>query len=384
MSKIYKCQKCGKIFKGRNGYEYHIYKIGTPCNMVTNRGNDESKKSQLSKLTVINPAGSKSITIKSEKGGGYQSDENPLNFFSILKKDGNTEYHCKLCGKVYVSEKFLKLHIEKKWCFGGNKNTNFVETLINAISKNENKNKKNIIINNHVHHHVTNNVNNNTVTNNNITNNITNNNIINNNSLSIYQNGNEIKINAFGKENLDILTPELMDKIVEHPSGGIIKLIKTIHFNPEVPENMNVVLKNKNDPYFNVFNGEIWELKPKDVTIHNLLTTKKDIMDDHFEVREEKKLIGMFFRQNYSTFSDLLDPILRKGVKYELGNCFEVAVNEEIEGKIHDEVENSEKDEQEKKQDIKTSQRLYRQLYKGITLLMFSDNIKIDKKKALA
>lgn len=367
MTKIYKCPKCGKVFKGKSGYEYHIYKIGTPCNANTINGQDGTKKNLLKKYLVTKPAGSDLITIKSDKKEHEHVDHNSQNMFSIVNKNGNEQYQCKMCGKVYVSEKYLRTHIEKKWCLNGNKN-NLVETLMNVINKNFKNPKKSIVINNHYHNQVVNN----NITNNNVTN-------ITNNSLNIFESDGEIKVNAFGKENLGILTPELMDKIIEHPMGGIINLIKIIHFNPDVPENMNVIMENKKDPYFNVFNGEIWEKKPKDITIHNLLTTKKDIMDDHFEMRDENRMIGNFLKVNYNNFSDLLDPMLRARMKDEW--C--IGFNSILEGELEKQIEiTDEKREMENKKTLKICQKLYQQLYNGISLLVIQDKKKLMEKNS--
>jgi len=224
----------------------------------------------------------------------------------------------------------------------GNDPDELSELLSIVTDKNSKKIKNNKslnIFNTEIHNHINTQIFNTT---NEITENI---NILNNN-LNIY---NSDKINAFGKENLDILTEDVLDSIIENPNGGIVKLIKIIHFNPNVPENRNVVIKNKKDTYFNVYNGDFWEKQDKDTTIHNLLSTKKDIMDDHFENMIEKKVVSNFMITNYNDFCDILDPYLK------------------------DNLDSLITDKLSKKNITKKCENIYKKLYDKIMVVMMND-----------
>ena len=72
-------------------------------------------------------------------------------------------------------------------------------------------------------------------------------------------------INPFGKEDISFLTNGIMKNIFQNPDVGIAQLIRLIHFNPEIPQNQNVRLKNKKEPYLNVFNGQNWEIRDKEI-----------------------------------------------------------------------------------------------------------------------
>jgi hypothetical protein len=219
----------------------------------------------------------------------YDDYDKPL---TEIISDGIINTNCKLCGTGVVKNA-RNLPVNKKCsCSRGNEILKKILDIVESSGKNS---KKNI----NVQNIVTNN--NNSILINNTNNNI---NIVNN----IYQ---TIKINPFGKEKLDMLTTDYMNKIIENPDSGIVKLIKFIHFNPEIPENHNVIMKNKRDQYVDVFNGEVWEKQQKDVAIHNLISSKKDIMDDHYETMVENSKVNNIMIGNYAKFNTVLDPYIK-------------------------------------------------------------------------
>jgi len=55
--------------------------------------------------------------------------------------------------------------------------------------------------------------------------------------------GQNVPINPFGKEDVSFLTNELMKSVVSNPDYGIPRLIRLIHFNPNIPQNQNVRLE---------------------------------------------------------------------------------------------------------------------------------------------
>jgi hypothetical protein len=96
-------------------------------------------------------------------------------------------------------------------------------------------------------------------------NNTTNNNT-NNNTNNI------IVVNNYGKENTDYLTADKIRALLARPYESIQELIKMLHFNSEHPENHNVKITNKKEPYALVWNNPIWEIRKKKSVV-------KDIVD---------------------------------------------------------------------------------------------------------
>lgn len=331
MQKEYKCNRCGKTFKRKYYYENHIYSTGIPCDYKVSNTTNGKVLSKVAKIS--NP-------MVKETGRGTPIFENPhqsdLKKNLEIKNSGKNSTISNFRGINTITENFEKNNFLKLSCENGNGDSDIIDTINNESIKNTKKSgkiKSLNIYNTEIHNHIINH---------NETKNI---NIVNNN-LNVFHTE---KLNAFGKENLDILTPGLLDSIIENPDSGIVKLIRFIHFNPNVPENRNVVIRNKKDPYFDVFNGDYWEKQEKDTTIHNLLSTKKDIMDDHFDNLVEKKMVTNLITTNYNDFSDKLDPYL----KDNLESLLEEKLN--------------------KKMISKKCETIYKKLYGKIMLLMMND-----------
>jgi hypothetical protein len=83
---------------------------------------------------------------------------------------------------------------------------------------------------------------------------------------------NIIVVNNYGKENTDYLTVDKIKSLLNRPFDSVQELIKMLHFNSEHPENHNVKITNKKEPYALVWNDPIWELRKKKSVV-------KDIVD---------------------------------------------------------------------------------------------------------
>jgi hypothetical protein len=111
-------------------------------------------------------------------------------------------------------------------------------------------------------------------------NNTTNNNT-NNNTNNI------IVVNNYGKENTDYLTVDKIKALLDRPFDSVQELIKMLHFNSDHPENHNVKITNKKEPYALVWNDPIWELRKKKSVVKDIvdkgylmIDTTHDSMDE--------------------------------------------------------------------------------------------------------
>jgi len=80
-------------------------------------------------------------------------------------------------------------------------------------------------------------------------------------------------------------------------------------------------MTNKKDPYLEVFNGEKWEKQDKKIAIQNMITTKKDIMDDYFDEQVEKNIISTFIKITKSPLEKFLKvfmKVLMIQIKYRM------------------------------------------------------------------
>lgn len=131
-------------------------------------------------------------------------------------------------------------------------------------------------------------------------------------------NTNNIQLNSYGNENLSHITDSLKDELIKIPYGMIPKMIEQVHFNPNYPENKNIVLTNKNDNKIKVFSGSKWIYKNKNDTIDDLVDGKYFILDTHYEnvcdkITSRNKTIYEQFR----TFFDEKDKELHDKMKKE-------------------------------------------------------------------
>ena len=111
-------------------------------------------------------------------------------------------------------------------------------------------------------------------------------NIVNNNTTI----NNTIILNDFGKENMEYISETFVRKCLKQQDHGFVKLTEKIHFNDDHPENKNVSLPNKKEPYVQVVEKGKPTLKPKKEVIDDLIVNIGNILDEQLEyVTDELK-----------------------------------------------------------------------------------------------
>ena len=128
----------------------------------------------------------------------------------------------------------------------------------------------------------------NTITNNNTnnTNNSTNNSHNTTNNMT-----NNIIIHNYGDEDTKYITSDYILNLLKYkPAKAIPELIKHTHFNEEHPENQNIKITNKKEPYIKVRKNDKWELQNKEDTINDLIDRQQvHLMDEVIEEKIEEK-----------------------------------------------------------------------------------------------
>ena len=116
----------------------------------------------------------------------------------------------------------------------------------------------------------------------NITNNI--------NNKDSFNTNNTIIINNYGDENTKYITSEYILKLLKNkPAKVIPELIKYTHFNNEHPENQNIKITNKKEPYVKIMKNNKWELQNKEDTITDLIDRQQiHLMDETLEKQVNK------------------------------------------------------------------------------------------------
>ena len=253
----------------------------------------------------------------------------------IKNKNNNTNLECEYCHKIYCRKTLLNKHYKK--CHNRilimnkeneqeiNKLEEFIEknelkiiTRINKVSniKSENSNIKNSNNNSFYSNNKNDDVDNKekTTVNNQYNNNSNNikivnsdNNVINSNNTNITNN---IIINNYGEEDLSYLSDDNLKEYIIDQSSGLLKCIQDIHFNPEHPENKNIRILNKKQPYLQVLKDNKWVFRIKKNELINILKNRYIYLEEHYnnlkdELTEEELKILDEYKKDYSYIFNL-------------------------------------------------------------------------------
>ena len=368
---LYVCEKCGKEFTHKNDWRRH-QKIKSNCiekSYYHKNGNNQN--SDPPPQNMVRWGGPDPVDIRGIRGSngnigpfhyhqtlpktqtttlgtmvhyhdGNKSDKNrpnlranqllplTINGSGVPENKNDSTIKCSYCGRQLKNRFSLKRHL--RTCNQAPLTIEHLDEIKTTLRNELQKNKSNDPI---------------SITTNTINQNQTN---IQNNIIVV--NGSERHIRKFGNEDIHHITDEILSKAIECPQTGILKLIQQIHFNKNTPQNQNIAMTNKRDPYLEVFNGEQWEKQDKKIAIQNMITAKKDIMDDFIEERTEKNLLSGFIKDNYERFSEMLDTYVRESLTdYDDNMKYRIARN---------------------------CQKLYRQLFKQAEIMLIN-NIKNKK-----
>lgn len=116
------------------------------------------------------------------------------------------------------------------------------------------------------------------------------------------ENNIEIVINNYGNENRKYMTDTYMSKLLELPFSAIKKYVKNLHFNPKHPENHNVKITNKKQPYIYIYNNEKWFIEDKTTILEDIVDNSYFVIDGHYEINEDALSDNQ--RSRYKTFQN--------------------------------------------------------------------------------
>ena len=105
----------------------------------------------------------------------------------------------------------------------------------------------------------------------------------NTNSNNTNNNNNTIIINNYGEEDTKYITSDFILKLLKNkPFKAIPEMIKHTHFNKEHPENQNIKITNKKEPYVKIMKDNKWEFQDRKNTITDLIDKQ------HIKISDEK------------------------------------------------------------------------------------------------
>ena len=132
-----------------------------------------------------------------------------------------------------------------------------------------------------------------------------------NNEMNIKDNtitnttNNNLNLNIFGKENLEMVTDEIKKEMIKGPFKMMPKLLQMIYFNKDFPENHTMKLVNKNKEIMKIRDKDGWKLVDKKDTIDYVLEDKNYAIDSYFEENEAD--FSKFVKKIYNNFRRLFD-----------------------------------------------------------------------------
>jgi hypothetical protein len=136
--------------------------------------------------------------------------------------------------------------------------------------------------------------------------------ITNNNTQNI-QNNIHLTLN-YGEENMNHITLKDIISFLEKGENGIEALVEYKHFNRQVPENCNVMIKNLNNKFALMYKNAKWEVVNKSYILQDLYTSNVTYLKGKFEEIKSslpRKILNKF--QKFIELSrnvDIIEPIL--------------------------------------------------------------------------
>ncbi len=255
----------------------------TPSDPKMTPNDPKMTPTEIQKLTPNDPKIFQSDPKMTPKWGHFEKEKSN----SIKNKK---QYQCEHCSKFYSKNCHLRRH--EKVCIK-KKMFEFVNANETEVLKKEIKELKatmksllTISDNNTTNNTNCNNTNN---TNCNNTNNITN---------------NTININNYGSENKDYITKEYLIKLLKAPFQAIPKLIEYTHFNKDHPENQNIKLPNKKEPYVKVLKDDKWVYMDRKSTILDLIDEKHCELNDGPLIKHIEDKFSEHLQDRFERFND--------------------------------------------------------------------------------
>ena len=270
---IHQCPTCLKEFSKSSNLKRHLARK-FPCKPV-------GESLRQNKTFYDNLRQNKTIYDNS------LSENNKNDELSLNRPINSTQkVSCEYCNKVLCNSSILPRHYRNTCKKIPESKREFYINKYNKNKRHINNNKQLQVVN-----YTTN-------CNNKIQNINNNSNNTNTNNIQNIQNNINIKLNAFGKEDISSLEKKDILKLIDKAYKMIPDTMKAIHF--DIPENRNMFIPNVNRPLVKVFNGEEWVFK----SLENVTKIVSDNIKDNIESWTNKydKKLSTIKRKALNTF----------------------------------------------------------------------------------
>ena len=328
----YSCFRCGLYFKQRCHLENHLNRknicepILEPMSIeeVKKHYGFEKKDNVVEKVTPNDPKMTPNDPKMTPSDFGQVTPNDPIFGVTMIKSDPKVTpndpkmtpkwghlnklsktsikndkiYQCEFCSKNYSKSCHLRRH-EKVCKYKFDSNQKIIEEQEKKILEMKEEHNKEILeLKEAVKNLMT--ISDKNVINNNTTNNTNNTNCNNTNNIV----NNTININNYGCENKDYITKDYLIKLLKEPFQAIPKLIEYTHFNKEHPENQNIKLPNKKQPYVKVLKGDKWVYVDRKSTILDLIDEKHCELNESPLVKHIEEKFSDSLQNRFDRFND--------------------------------------------------------------------------------
>jgi len=252
---LYECKCCNYKTKLKTDFSRHL--------KTKKHARNSDTEFDILKEMALNEQNEHKKSTNEHKMSTNEHNEHKMS----TKKSQN--YSCDFCNQLFSTKANKRRH-ELHYC---NKNATSKDIKIRKLEKEKKKLEKKIDKLLDKVGNVTNNTNNNT--------------------------NNIIVVNNYGKENTDYLTVDKIKALLDKPFDSVQELIKMLHFNSDHPENHNVKITNKKEPYALVWNDPIWELRKKKSVVKDIVDKGYMMIDNTYDNMDESNSKFINFQDHY-------------------------------------------------------------------------------------
>lgn len=130
---------------------------------------------------------------------------------------------------------------------------------------------------------------------------------------------NNIQVNAFTKEDRSYVIDNVpfLNQCIARTNKGLVELVSKLHFDPNKPQNRNLLLTNSTSSYMKYYDGKSWQLAEKKKLVPELISQSFEIMQDHYEIHKNEihKNKSLPWSTHIRTWMASMDEMQKKSVK---------------------------------------------------------------------